>query len=306
MKVLITGSSGLLGLALDKSLSANGHEVVRLLRNNLVKDSPHWNPEKGIINLEGFSSIDVVIHLAGDNISDGRWNAVKKSRILNSRVDGTKLISEFLGKLNPKPKVFISGSAIGIYGHCENNVIDEKSKPGTGFLSDVCQQWEESTRPAINAGIRVVNIRTGTVLSTLGGALKKMLLPFKMGLGGIIGDGTQYMSWVSINDVSEMIQYVMTNESIHGPVNLVSPHPVSNYEFTKTLGGILRRPTIFPMPAFMARLIFGEMANELLLSSIRVIPQKLMDSGYKFQHFKLDTALQYLLKMEKDTARLSE
>lgn len=296
MKVLITGSSGLIGQALLRCLSAEGHEVRGLSRNIVAKDSPHWNPEEGIINLEGFSNIDVVIHLAGDSLVGGRWNEAKKSRILTSRVKGTELISEFLAGLNPKPKVLISASAIGFYGDCGDNTVDENSERGTGFLAEVCHQWEGSTKPAMNAGIRVVNIRTGMVLSSSGGALKKMRMPFKLGLGGIIGSGRQYMSWVSIEDVCQMIQYVMTNDSIRGPVNLVSPHPVSNQEFTKNLGQVFHRPTIFPLPAFMARLIFGsEMANELLLSSARVVPQKLIDKGYVFRHSELEETLKYLL-----------
>ncbi len=296
MKVLITGSTGLIGSALGEFLSTNGHEVRGLLRNNFAEDDPHWNPEEGVIDLGNFTQIDAVIHLAGDNISEGRWNDAKKARILNSRVIGTKLIANFLAKLEHKPNVFISGSAIGFYGSRGEDVVDENSKPGKGFLSDVCKQWEEATTPAFNAGIRVVNIRTGMVLSLSGGALKKMLFPFKMGLGGIIGNGKQFMSWVSINDLVEMIQYAMTNDSLNGPLNLVSPNPVSNYQFTKTLGHTLRRPTMFPMPAFMARLLFGEMANDLLLASTKVIPQKLINAGYKFQHSELEKALQFLLR----------
>jgi len=301
MKVLITGASGLIGSALRESLCTNGHEARGLMRSNYSKGDPHWNPEEGVIDLGNFTQIDAVVHLAGDNISEGRWNADKKARILNSRVTGTKLLAEFLAKSEHKPKVFISGSAIGFYGSRGEEDVDENSKAGEGFLSDVCRQWEVATAPAVDAGIRVVNIRTGMVLSLSGGALKKMLFPFKMGLGGVVGSGKQFMSWVSINDLVEMIQYAMANESISGPLNLVSPNPVSNYQFTKTLGRSLRRPTMFPMPVFAARLMFGEMANDLLLASTKVIPRKLINAGYKFQHSALEEALQYLLKLAKNS-----
>ncbi len=301
MKILITGASGLIGSALREFLSANGHEARGLLRSNYAEGDPHWNPEEGVIDLRNFTQIDAVVHLAGDNISEGRWNADKKARILNSRVTGTKLLAEFLAKSEHKPKVFISGSAIGFYGSRGEEDVDENSKAGEGFLSDVCKQWEAATAPAVDAGIRVVNIRTGMVLSLSGGALKKMLFPFKMGLGGVVGNGKQFMSWVSINDLVEMIQYAMANDSISGPLNLVSPNPVSNYQFTKTLGHSLRRPTMFPMPAFAARLMFGEMANDLLLASTKVIPRKLINAGYKFQHSALEEALQFLLKFARNS-----
>jgi uncharacterized protein (TIGR01777 family) len=194
-----------------------------------------------------------------------------------------------------KPNVIVSASGVGAYGDCGEEVVDERSEFGRGFLADVARQWEESAAPAVEAGIRVVNIRLGVVLSASGGALKKMLLPFKMGLGGVIGSGKQYMSWVSIDDVVKMIQYVIANDSIRGPVNFVSPRPVSNFEFTKTLGRALHRPTVFRMPAFAACLVFGEMAKELLLFSTRAIPKKLMDSGYQFRHSELEEAFRYLL-----------
>ncbi len=295
-KVLITGSSGLIGMALGKHLSANGYEIGRLSRSSTSKDVPHWNPGAGVIDFGSFSDADIIIHLAGDNIAEGRWNAAKKARILNSRVQGTKLISEYIAKLSTKPKVLISGSAIGIYGDSGDKIVDERSELGTSFLSEVCKQWEESTRPALDAGIRVVNVRMGMVLSPTGGALQKMIRPFKLGLGGTVGNGKQYMSWVSINDVVKIFEHVMENKLIQGPVNFVSPNPVSNYEYTKALGRALHRLTILPIPAFVARLLFGEMANELLLSSTRVMPQQLLSSGFEFQHSKLDQAFESLLK----------
>ncbi len=296
VKVLITGSSGLIGTALIESLSANGHEAVRLLRKDVAEGSPSWDPEKGVIDLADVEGITAVVHLAGDNIAKGRWTDRKKARIVNSRVRGTRLLSEFFAASAHKPFVIVSASAIGFYGDRGEELVDETSEPGNGFLADVSKQWEGATAALVDAGVRVVNARFGIVLSPAGGALKKMLLPFRMGLGGVIGSGRQYMSWVSIDDMVEMIQYVIANESMQGPVNFVSPNAVSNREFTKTLGRALHRPTIFPMPAFAAQLAFGEMANELLLAGVRVAPKKLTDSGYKFRHSVLGDAFEHLLQ----------
>ncbi len=296
MKILIAGSSGLIGSALIDSLGAAGHEIIRLRRNDRMEGSPFWDPENGIMDLADVKDIDAVINLAGDSIAEGRWNDKKKDRILNSRVRGTRLLAEVFAASGNKPRVIVSASAVGVYGDRGDELVDETSEPGSGFLVDVCKQWEAATALAVDAGIRVVNVRFGVVLSAAGGALRKMLFPFKMGLGGPVGSGRQYMSWVSIDDVVEIIRYVIENDSLHGPVNVVSPNPVSNRQFTKTLGAVLHRPTIFPMPAFAARLAFGEMANELLLAGTRVAPKKLIDSGYKFRHPELAEALEHLLK----------
>jgi len=298
MKVLVTGASGLVGSALIESLEANGHETAPLPRTRVANGSPYWDPESGVMDLAGVSDIAAVVHLAGENIASGRWNDRKKARILDSRVKGTKLLSEFFAASKSKPQVIVSASAIGFYGDRGEELLDETSALGGGFLADVVKQWEAATVPAVDAGIRVVNARFGMVLSVAGGALKKMLLPFRMGLGGVIGSGKQYMSWVSIEDLTGMIQYAIANDSLRGPVNFVSPHPVTNHEFTKTLGRAVHRPTVFPMPAFMARLAFGEMADELLLASARVVPGKLLDSGYKFRHPGLRDALEHLLQSE--------
>jgi uncharacterized protein (TIGR01777 family) len=296
MKVLVTGSSGLIGSALIESLSANGHEAIRLLRKESAEGLPFWNPEQGVIDSGDVTGIDAVVNLAGCSIADGRWNERKKTRILSSRVGGTRLLAEFFAEAAHKPSVFVSASAVGFYGERGEDVVDESSGPGPGFLAEVSRQWEESTAPAVKAGIRVVNMRLGIVLSASGGALKKMLLPFKMGLGAVVGSGKQYMSWVSIVDVVKMIQFVMAKDSIRGPVNLVSPTPVSNYEFTKMLGRTLHRPAVLRMPAFGARLAFGEKAKELLLSSTRVRPGKLMDAGYRFRHPELEETLRYFFQ----------
>ena len=300
MKVLITGSSGLVGSALTNFFHANGNEVIRLLRKSVSTGSPVWDPENGEIDLTGIRDISAVVHLAGDNLAEGQWNDRKKNSILSSRVNGTKLLSKYFVASGHKPSVIVSASAVGFYGDRGEERVDEASEPGKGFLADVCKQWEEAAASAVDAGVRVVNLRFGVVLSAGGGALKKMLLPFRIGLGGVIGSGKQYMSWVSIDDVTGMIQHIISNEAVRGPVNLVSPNPVSNREFTKALGQILNRPTIFPMPAFAARIVFGEMADELLLSSTRVIPKKLMDSGYEFRHPELGGAFEQLLNREEN------
>ena len=205
------------------------------------------------------------------------------------------LFRSYLANAADKPAVFISGSAIGFYGNRGNELVDESSKAGSGFASELCQQWEATTQPLKQAGTRVVNIRTGIVLSPAGGALQKMLLHFKLGLGGILGSGKQYVSWLSIDDMVDMVKFVISNESISGPVNMVSPEPVTNSQLTKALGSALHRPTFFPMPAIIARLLFGEMADELLLSSTRVRPEKMLESGYRFHHADLSEALKYLL-----------
>jgi uncharacterized protein (TIGR01777 family) len=299
MKVLVTGSSGLIGSSLIESLTANGHEAIRLLRGKLAGGSPFWDPEQGVIDLGDAAGFDAVVHLAGAGIAGGRWSERKKARILNSRVGGTRLLADFFAASARKPPVIVSASAVGVYGDRGEDSVDENSEPGPGFLADVSRQWEESTAPAAKAGIRVVNIRLGLVLSASGGVLKEMILPFKMGLGAVLGSGEQYMSWVSIVDVAKMIEFVITNDSIRGPVNLVSPAPVTNYEFAKTLGRALHRPARLRIPAFAVRLAFGEKGEELLLSSTRALPKKLMDAGYQFRHSDLKEALACLfLKSE--------
>lgn len=297
MKILVTGSSGLIGSAIVESLAATGDQAVRLLRGDEATGSPVWDPDNGIIDLAGEGDIEAVVHLAGDNIAQGRWNARKKARIRDSRVRGTRLLAEFFaaGDHDHKPRVFVSASAVGFYGDRGDELVDESSAPGSGFLADVCKQWEAATAPAGDAGIRVVNVRFGAVLSTAGGALKKMLLPFRLGLGGVIGSGRQYMSWVSIDDVVGIIQHIIANDSLRGPVNVVSPNAVTNREFTKSLGRAVHRPTIFPMPSLAARLAFGQMADEVLLASTRAIPAKLTESGYGFRHSELRGALEHLL-----------
>jgi uncharacterized protein (TIGR01777 family) len=289
MKIAVTGSTGLVGSALVSTFDRNGHEAVRLTRGR------DWDPEAGTANVAAFTGCEAVVHLAGESIAGGRWTASRKQRILDSRVKGTKLIAETVSRLNQPPKVLVSASAIGYYGDRGREILREDSPSGTGFLAEVCRQWEAAAGAAAQNGIRVVYLRTGLVLSSRGGAMGKMLLPFKLGVGGKIGSGEQYWSWISLDDLCAGILHCIQSE-LRGPVNMVSPSPVTNLEFTKTLGRVLGRPTIFPMPAFAARLALGEMANELLLASARVEPAKLASSRFVFRHKEVEPALRYLLK----------
>jgi uncharacterized protein (TIGR01777 family) len=300
MKIAITGASGLVGTALADRLAADGHEVLRVVRRvSDRRDEAAWDPDTGQIELEKFAGVDGVVHLAGESIAQGRWNAAKKARIRDSRVDVTQKLCEHLAGMSAKPRVLVSASAIGYYGDQGDRVCTEDSPPGDTFLAKVCRDWETATQPAADAGMRVVNTRIGVVLSPKGGALAKMLLPFKLGVGGKIGNGRQYWSWVSLDDLVGIITHALMTESLRGPVNAVSPNPVTNLEFTKTLGRVLGRPTIFPMPAFAARLALGEMADELLLSSARVVPTKLQESRYQFRHTILEESLRDLLSRAK-------
>lgn len=295
MNILLTGSTGLIGTALSRHLKTQGHAIFPLYRNPATEKKHYWYPEQGRIHLDEDTKLDAVIHLAGENIADSRWSQEKKDRILNSRVRGTRLLAEAIAKLEQQPQVLISGSAIGYYGDTGDSIVDEESERGTGFLSDIATQWEAATRAAEDAGIRTIHIRTGIVLSPDGGVLKKMLTPFKMGLGGIVGNGKQYMSWISIDDVIAILSTMLVNDEMTGPYNLVAPDPATNYSFTKSLGKVLHRPTVSPLPAFMARLMFGEMADALLLSSSRVAATRLKDTGYEFADTDLTETLRRLL-----------
>lgn len=295
MNILLTGSSGLIGSALSEYLVAEGHTIYPLHRNPSKEQKHYWFPEEDRIHLDAEIKLDAVIHLAGENIADSRWSQKKKDRILNSRVHGTRLLTEAITELKHKPELLISGSAIGFYGDTGDNIVDENSSRGSGFLSDIATQWESATQAAEDAGIRTIHIRTGIVLSPGGGVLQKMLLPFNMGLGGVVGSGKQYMSWISIDDVIRIIGYMLNDKKLSGPFNLVAPQPVTNDGFTKSLGRALHRPTAFPMPAFAARMMFGEMADALLLSSSRVASTRLNALGYSFVDDELDKALSHLL-----------
>ena len=295
MNILLTGSTGLIGKALSRHLKTKGHNIYPLYRNPSTAKAHYWNPEEDQIHLDDQIKLHAVIHLAGENIADSRWSQKKKDSILNSRVHGTRLLAETISQLKHKPSLLISGSAIGYYGDTGDNIVDENSARGEGFLSDVAAQWEAATQAAEDADIRTIHLRTGIVLSPEGGVLQKMLSPFRMGLGGVVGNGQQYMSWISINDVVQIIDHMLNDEQLSGPYNLVAPKPVTNYTFTKTLGTVLHRPTVSPLPAFMARMIFGEMADALLLSSSRVAATRLKTPGYIFIDNELKETLTNLL-----------
>ena len=238
---------------------------------------------------------DAVINLAGENIAESRWTDEQKRKIHDSRVKGTHLLSKEMAGLEPRPKVFLCASATGIYGNRGDEILTEESQPGSGFLADVCREWEQATEPAAAAGVRVVNLRFGPILAREGGMMSKLLTPFKMGVGGKVGSGKQYISWIAIDDVVAAMKLALADESLRGPLNMVSPNPVTNEEFTRALGQALSRPTIMSMPAFAARLAFGEMADEMLLTSQRVEPKKLENIGYAFRYAELGSALQHLL-----------
>jgi len=294
-KILVSGVSGPIGAALLPSLKTNGCLVVRLVRSRATDDSQiAWDPARPLAP-ETVSGFDAVIHLAGETIF-GRWTAAKKQKVRDSRVTGTLNLASALAQAEEKPQVFICGSAIGYYGNRGEELLREESAPGTGFLAQVCQEWEEATMPAVQADIRTAHLRTGIVLSPKGGALRAMLVPFKLGLGGRTGDGQQWMSWIDVRDMVGAIHHILKNDLMQGPVNMVGPKPVKNAEFAATLASVLSRPAILPMPAFAVKAVFGEMGEELLLSSQKVEPGKLISSGYPFRYRELRASLQNLLK----------
>lgn len=294
-KILISGASGLIGSALISRLRVNHWNVTRLARSSSpAQETVAWDPSKPL-SADQVSGFDAVVHLAGETIV-GRWTQAKKRAIRESRVTGTRNLSEALAKASQRPRVFVCASAIGFYGDRGEEMLREESTSGQGFLPEVCREWEAATSPASDAGIRTAQTRFGIVLSREGGALAKMLMPFEFGVGGNMGSGRQWWSWVDLQDVVGAIEHVLNTTSLQGPVNVVGPDPVTNAEFTKILGSVLSRPTIFPMPAIVARTVFGQMADELLLSSQRVQPAKLLSSGYAFQRPDLRQSLHALLQ----------
>ena len=301
MRVAVTGATGLVGSALVPLLVARGHEVVRLVRTRAgasaagkISDA-EWHPDRGEIDAAALAGVDSAVHLAGENISEGRWTDEKKRRIIESRRQGTQLIAETLARLDPRPRALVSASATGFYGDRGDELLTEGSTSGKNFVAHVCREWEAATEPARAAGVRTVLLRFGIVLSREGGALPKMLTPIKLGVGGRLGSGRQYYSWITIVDAVAAILHALENEGVSGPVNLVSPQPVTNGEFTKALGRALGRPTLFAVPAFAARLAFGEMADELLLASARVEPTRLKATGFEFKYPTLEAALHHIV-----------
>ena len=308
MRIAISGASGLIGRRLCAELEGSGHQVWRLVRGGQVRElrgrkrelrerseaggrEVPWDPREGVLRPETLEGLDAVVHLAGENLAAGRWNPARKADIRDSRVTGTQSLCRSLAGLGNKPRLLISASAIGIYGNRGEAWVDEDSVLGQGYLAEVCQGWEAATEAAQQAGIRVVHLRTGLVLAREGGALAKMRLPFSLGLGGPIGNGRQYMSWISMTDLLRAIVFQLEREGFSGPVNAISPQPVTNREFARTLGRSLGRPAFLPLPAKVVRLAFGEMGEALLLAGQRVAPKRLAEAGFDFAHPGLDEAL---------------
>lgn len=296
MMVAVSGSSGFIGSALVEQLRAGGHQIKPLVRpqSRGQADGIHWDPVAGTMDAAALRGVEAVIHLAGESVI-GQWTPQKKAAIRDSRVQGTRLLAQALARATPPPRVLICASAVGVYGDRGHELLTEQSTTGTGFLAEVARAWEDAARAAESAGTRVVNLRIGMVISRRGGALAKMLTPFRLGLGGVVGRGQQYWSWVALDDVIGAITHAMTESAVQGPVNVVAPHPVTNKEFTRMLGHVLVRPVVVPLPRFAARLLFGEMADELLLASTRVEPARLLATGYRFRFPGLEDALRHAL-----------
>lgn len=296
MDIAITGASGFIGTALTASLKADGHRPIALVRRAASgADEITWDPAAETIDSASLEGVDAVVHLAGAGIGDKKWSDARKKVILDSRVKGTRTLADALAGLNDKPSVLVSSSGIGYYGSCGDDLLDESKAAGDGFLADVCVQWEDATQAASAAGIRTVLARTSVVIDDSGGTLKKQLLLFKLGLGGRFGPGTQWLSWISLDDQVRALRFLIDND-ISGAVNLCSPNPVTNQEFTKTLGSVLKRPTLLPVPLFGPKLLFGsELVEQLILASQRGVPQALIDAGFTFQDPTLDGALRTML-----------
>lgn len=301
LTVAVTGASGLIGSALVRSLRQDGHRVLRLVRSRPGEggDEVFWDPARGEIDAAALEGVDAVVHLAGENVGEGPWTAERKRRILESRVKGTRLVAEAVAGLPRPPRVLVSASGTGYYGSRGDERLDEDSGPGTGFLAEVCREWEAAAAPAREAGVRVVSLRTGIVLAAEGGALAKMLLPFRLGVGGKVGSGKQWLSWISLPDVVAVVRFAIESSELRGPVNTAAPGVVTNEEFTRTLGRVLGRPTLFTVPAVALRLALGrDMADDTLLASQRTVPGKLQRAGFHFRHPELEGALRAALGRE--------
>jgi uncharacterized protein len=297
MNVLVSGSHGLIGSAVVGALARAGHRVVRLVRGQggAGVDCVAWDPAEARIDAAGLEGLDGVIHLAGESIAQGRWTEQKKQRIYASRIEGTGLLCRTLAGLRSRPRVVVCASAVGFYGDRGDEELDETSPAGKGFLAEVCRDWEAATAAAAEAGIRVVRLRIGTVLSRDGGALAAMLPIFRLGLGGRLGSGRQYMSWIAVDDLARIVIQTIGDDQMSGPVNAVAPNPVTNAQFTRLLGRALRRPAWIPVPAFVLRTVVGEMADAALLSSARVHPKRLLASGFVFQDQDLEQFFRHTL-----------
>ncbi len=296
MKVLLSGSSGLIGTAFIRGLESSGHSVTRLVRpgSSSAAEWVAWDPATGLLDARQLEGFDAAIHLSGENVASGRWSAEQKSRIRDSRVKSTELLASALAGLDSPPKVFASASATGYYGDRGDEVLTEDSAPGSDFLADVSVEWENATAPASDAGIRVANMRISVVLSAAGGMVATVGPIFRLGLGGRLGAGAQYLSWISRRDIVRSMEWILEHDDLSGPVNLCSPNPVTNAEFTRTMGRLLRRPTLFPVPRFALRITQGEI-TDMLLASVRATPGKLSASGFEFHHPNLEDALRWAL-----------
>lgn len=302
MKILIGGASGLVGTALAPKLEADGHEVIRLVRGKNLPNAGQiqWSPESNQLDAQLLEGCEAVIHLGGEGVASGRWTSVRKKLLRDSRIKSTRLLAESVARMNTKPRVFLCASAVGIYGDRGDELLKEDSSCGSDFLATLAQDWEAGCLPAAATGMRVIHLRFGVILSPRGGALRKMLPIFRLGLGGVMGNGMQYMSWVSIDDVVHVIQWLLLHDEIHGPVNVVSPKPVMNRDFAKALGETLRRPTMLPVPGWVLRLLFGEMAVSTILAGQRATPAKLIANGYAFHHSELNVSLRTLLQRSSE------
>lgn len=296
MKIVVSGATGLIGSPLVDALKRRGDAVVRLVRPpaRAGAEAVLWDPERGTIDRAGLAAVDAVIHLAGENVF-GRWSAAKKRRIRDSRVQGTRLVSDTLASLANRPAVLLAASAIGFYGNQRDQSLTEQSPSGDDFLAEVSREWEAATASAMRAGVRVVNMRFGVVLTPAGGALGKMLPPFRLGVGGPVGSGQQFVSWIALDDAINAIVYLLGKTDVTGPVNITAPHPVTNREMATTLGRVLHRPSVVPVPSFALKMAFGSEGAEMLQSGQRVLPERLLASGFTFRFPTLEPALRHLL-----------
>jgi len=296
MKIVVSGASGFLGEALVRALRADGHDVVRLVRRDVrAPDEISWNPARHELDPARLSDVDAVVHLSGAGVGDRRWTASYKRTILDSRVDSTRTIASALAAADPRPRVLLSSSGINFYGDTGDRTVDEASPPGTGFFAEVCTAWEAATRAAEDAGVRVVHLRTSPVLAERGGLIGRAALLFKVGLGGRLGSGRQYVPWISLRDYLDVVRFLLVTDAVRGPVNVTAPEPATNAEFTRELAAALHRPAVLPVPAFALRIALGDFADEAVLSGVRALPTVLLEHGYQFHDRDLRSGLRWAL-----------